>query len=189
VPGIIEWPAKITKPRSSDVNTVTSDMLPTICSILDIPLPDRELDGIDLSPLLDGTMQERPQPICFWEYNMRREASLNLEPYIDPDLQKGTTPLVKLLGGIPTRNFRNYRHPGITDGDYSGTRTIVDNRYKLMLRSTDDGTERQLFDLKNDPAETDNVLEARPKVAKQLEQELREWQESVLNSLTGREYR
>lgn len=189
VPGIIEWPAKITEPRSSDVNTVTSDMLPTICSILDVPLPDRELDGIDLSPLLEGNMQKRPEPICFWEYNMRREASRDLEPYIDPELQKGTTPLVKLLGGIPTRNFRNDRHPEITDDDYSGTRTIVDNRYKLMLRSTTDGIERQLFDLRNDPAETNDVLEAHPDVAKQLERQLREWQDSVLNSLTGEEYR
>lgn len=189
VPGIIEWPAIITQPRSSKVNTVTSDMLPTICAVANIPLPKRELDGIDLSPLISGTMQERPQPICFWEYDMRHEASLNLKPYLDPELQTGTTPLVKLMGGIPTRNFRNYRHPTISDGDYSGTRTIVGNRYKLMLRTTQEGTQKQLFDLKDDPAETTNLVEDQPLLAKQLERDLQIWQDSVLHSLTGEEYR
>ena len=120
---------------------------------------------------------------------MRRESSRNLEDYLDPKLQQGTTPLVKLMGGIPTRNFRNYRHPTIDPADYSGTRTIVGNRYKLILATSPKGDQRQLFDLQDDPAETSNVFEAHPRIAAELESELRDWQESVLNSLTGKEYR
>jgi hypothetical protein len=134
VPGVIEWPARIAAPRASDVNTVTSDMLPTLCDVLGIPLPKRPLDGITLKPLLDNQMTERPTPICFWDYPIAREQAANLEPYIAPELQVGTTPLAKLMDGIATRNFINYRHTEISEGDYTaGARAVLDNRYKLVI--------------------------------------------------------
>jgi arylsulfatase A-like enzyme len=67
VPGIIEWPGRISSPLVSDVNAVTSDMLPTICELIGQPLPDIPMDGISLKPLIDGQMKERPSPICFWQ--------------------------------------------------------------------------------------------------------------------------
>ncbi|MCP4249256.1 MAG: sulfatase-like hydrolase/transferase, partial [bacterium] len=75
VPAVIEWPAGIKQARTTDVLAVTSDILPTLCDILDLPLPQRTLDGISLVPLLEGRMKERPQPICFWKYDRQREAS------------------------------------------------------------------------------------------------------------------
>ena len=65
VPGVIEWPAKISRPMNSEVNCVTSDILPTICQLTGARLPTRPLDGIDLTPLLEGKMNERSQPIGF----------------------------------------------------------------------------------------------------------------------------
>ena len=99
VPGIIEWPERIAKPRVSDVNAVTSDMLPTICELVGQTLPDRPLDGISLKPLIDGEMKERPSPICFWSYKTNRKVKHRPLPYIDPKLQEGTTPLVKMMDG------------------------------------------------------------------------------------------
>src|SRR4029079_30850 len=46
VPGLIEWPARIPKPRASNVRATTSDLLPTLCALVGQPLPDRPLDGI-----------------------------------------------------------------------------------------------------------------------------------------------
>jgi hypothetical protein len=48
-------------------------------------------------------------------------------------LQKGTTPLVKLMGGVATRNFQNFHHPEIEPADFLGPRAVVDNRFKLVL--------------------------------------------------------
>jgi len=45
VPGVIEWPARIPEPRASDVNSVTSDILPTLCDLAGQPLPDCPLDA------------------------------------------------------------------------------------------------------------------------------------------------
>ncbi|MDY0171067.1 MAG: sulfatase-like hydrolase/transferase, partial [Thermoguttaceae bacterium] len=189
VPAVVEWPARIPEPRVSNVNAVTSDLLPTLCALVGRPLPARPIDGIDLTPLMDGTMTERPKPIFFWSYNTRRFAGLDLQPWIDPELQQGTTPLVKLMGGIATRNFRNVRHPEITEADYLGPRAMLDNRLKLVLHDRKDGQSRvELFDLHDDPAETRDLSETHPDVVRAMKQQLRDWQESVLKSLRGGDY-
>ncbi len=190
VPGVIEWPARIPKPRVTKVNTVTSDMLPTICALVDRPLGDRPLDGINLAPLIDGRMTERPTPICFWSYAANRKTARAPKPYIDPELQVGTTPLVKLMDGRPTRTFRNFHHPSITEQDYSGPRAILENHYKLVINGQQrDESVKELFNLHSDPAEKTNLVESHPEIAKKLDQQLRDWQQSVLNSLTGTDYR
>ena len=190
VPGIIEWPKGIPEPSATGVNAVTSDMLPTICDLVGQPLPNRPMDGISLKPLIDGKMTERGSPICFWSYGTAKLPKRGLKPYIDPKLQEGTTPLVKILEGRRTRNFRNFHHPSITEQDFAGPRAILDDRYKLVVGGQP-GSEsvRELFDLRKDQAEKNNLIETHPKVAVKLEQQLRAWQQSVLNSLTGANYR
>ena len=186
VPAVIEWPARISRPRTSDVNTVTSDMLPTICDLLGLAVPARPLDGISLRPLFEGRMAERPTPIGFW--NGRARAGSNRQPYLDPELQKGTTPLVKLAAEGATRNFQNYRQPDIREEDFGGARAILDNRYKLVVDG-ESGTGRELFDVRRDPAERNNLIATHAAEARKLEQQLRAWQQSVLESLTGVDYR
>jgi arylsulfatase A-like enzyme len=188
VPGLIEWPARIPKPRSTRVRASTSDLLPTLCAIVGQPLPSRPLDGIDLTPLLDGRMTGRSNPLYFWEYNTSHLGKA--EPYIDPELQKGTTPLVKKMGGKATRDFNNFKHPTITDTDYLGPRTIIDGDMKLVIHEQKKGEpKRELFDLQTDPAERTNIIDQQPATAEKLQTRLHQWQQSVLNSLTGADYR
>ena len=60
MPGILEWPARIRTPFSTDLPAVTSDYFPTSLAAAGIPLPDdREYDGINLLPLIDGKMKKR----------------------------------------------------------------------------------------------------------------------------------
>ena len=128
--------------------------------------------------------------ICFWNYDAGREPKSGLEPYIDAKLQEGTTPLVKMMNGRLTRNFRNFHHPRISERDFGGPRAILDNRYKLVVHDKP-GSESpaELFDLRDDPGERNNLIEAKPEIAAKLERQLRGWQQSVLNSLTGADYR
>jgi len=188
VPGVIEWPQRIPSPRVSDVNTVTSDILPTLCEIIGRPLPKRPLDGVSLKPLIEGKMTERAEPIGFWSFDTG-----NIErarPYIAPGLQQGTTPLVKMLGGRYTRNFVNFHHPEIREQDFGGVRVLLDNRYKLIVKSRRRQPDvRELYDVRKDPAEKQNLVKVEPAVARGLERKLRAWQQSVLESLTGVDYR
>ena len=191
VPGVIEWPARLRAPRVSAVNAVTSDILPTLCELAGRPLPARPLDGLSLVPLLDGRMTERPAPICFWDGRTREGERT---PYIDPELQKGTTPLAKVGPDGATRNFLNYRQEGVLPGDFAGARAIADNRFKLVIngesRRGGSGAEvRELFDLRADPAEKKDVAADHPEEVARLSRQLRAWQESVLASLTGADYR
>ena len=48
---------------------------------------------------------------------------------------------------------------------------------------------RELFDLRSDQAEKKNLIDNKPEIAKNMGQQLRDWQQSVLNSLTGADYR
>eukprot|EP00913_Durusdinium_trenchii_P023372 g21950.t1 len=132
VPGVIEWPARITKPMVSKTNTVTSDMLPTLCALTGQPVGNRPLDGISLVPLLEGKMTKRPQPIGFWSFHLKNEAKTARKPYIPAKLQEGTTPLVKMMAGRFTRNFQNFHHPEVAEHDYEGPRVLLDNNYKLV---------------------------------------------------------
>ncbi len=186
VPGLIEWPARIPKPRTTNVRATTSDLLPTLAAITGHPLPNRPIDGIDLSPLLDGKMTDRPKPLYFWECNIGKSEG---EPYIAPALQQGTTPLAKKMGGKATRDFTNFRHPTITSTDYLGPRAIIDGSFKLVIHEQKNGEPKlELFDLKSDPAEKINLIEQQPATAEKLKSQLREWQQSVLTSLTGADY-
>ncbi len=188
VPAVIEWPAGIPSPRVSDVISCTSDMLPTLCDLVGQPLPDRPLDGISLKPIFEGKMTERPSPIFFWSYDPSHEPTNNAKPYIDPKLQQGTTPLVKRMDGLLTRNFLNYHHTVITERDFEGPKAVLDNRYKLVVDALPGGTGSELFDLRNDPGEKNNLIESKPEIAKDLNQQLLGWQHSVLNSLAGGDY-
>ena len=186
VPGVIEWPAGIPNPCVSAVSSVTSDILPTLCALAQADVPRVPLDGIDLLPLLKGEMTTRSKPIAFWNFPL---ANYQVDkPYIDPQLQQGTTPLVKQMGGIFTRNFKNCHHPEITERDYHGDRAIISGDYKLVING-DKNTGIELFDLRTDSAERNNIAEKQPAIAKQLQQEMRDWQASVLNSLMEHDYK
>lgn len=189
VPCVIEWPSKIKQPMTSNLNASTSDLLPTVCAIIGQSPPDRPLDGIDLFELIDAGKDQRDKPIAFWNFNSARFNGMDPIPWIDPELQKGTTPLVKLQGSIATRNFINWHHPEITDADFRGGRAIVDNRYKLVVHDQKDGGMKvELFDLQTDAAEQNNLAKKLPEITDRLMTELRSWQESVLKSVRGGDY-
>lgn len=187
VPGLIEWPSAISKGRSSPVHAVTSDILPTLAALTQQPLPERPIDGLNLLPLIEGEMNKRPEPIYFWDFETSHIADTDTLPYIEPELQQGTTPLVKMMNGKYTRSFRNFHHPTITEEDYLGERAILDNTYKLVISGQSEES-KELFNIQDDPEENNNIISQNPETADRLETQLRDWQTSVLKSLTGADY-
>ncbi|MDH4202449.1 MAG: sulfatase-like hydrolase/transferase [Phycisphaerae bacterium] len=76
VPGLLEWPTRIRTARVTDFPSCTSDYLPTIIEVLGYTPKELEgsvkpIDGISLVPLIDGTMDHRPEPIGFQSKNQR----------------------------------------------------------------------------------------------------------------------
>ena len=143
VPCIIEWPARIRKPFTTDVPAVTSDIYPTILELTNIKMPNQvqPLDGISLVPLFDGRMTERPKPITFWH------------------------------GGGGQKN--------------GGQAALTGNQYKLHKLASD---KYELYDLLNDPTESNDIAAKHPEIMAQMKSSLLTWQDSVINSLAGNDY-
>ena len=70
VPGVIRWPGHVKPGSVSDTPVIGSDIFPTICQIVGIPLPsDRVIDGASLRPLFEGKAVERSQPL-YWRNHL-----------------------------------------------------------------------------------------------------------------------
>ena len=189
VPCVLEWPEVIKKPATTSAVSVTTDILPTLADITGQPLPERPLDGISLVPFLNDPAKQRNQPLFFWQYN-RDLFDDSCEPYIEPELQEGTTPLVKKMKGEYTRTFRNCKYSNISEEDFQGERVMMKDRYKLIVEGdTPNDKGYELYDIQNDPAETTNLADEYPERVDEMAADLRKWQESVLNSLTGADYK
>lgn len=65
VPAIAWWPGKIEAGSESDEPLISIDVMPTLLSLADTPLPDRKLDGVDFSPVILEGKSLQPRPL-FW---------------------------------------------------------------------------------------------------------------------------
>lgn len=94
VPGLVEWPARISKPFASDVPCSTLDIYPTVLAATGAKAEKQiqPLDGINLLPLFDEQMAARSKPIPFvarlgtenshaalldWPYKLHLDANRN----------------------------------------------------------------------------------------------------------------
>lgn len=188
VPGLLEWPAVIKQPASTSAISVTSDILPTLAEITGQPLPARPLDGVSLVPLFQDPTKPRPEPLCFWQFEFTKVFGKDAVSSIDPELQEGTTPVAKISGGKYTRDFKNYTYDQISEKDFGGGRAIMKDPYKLVIKGESSNPKLELYHIVNDPGEVKNLAGTYPAIVQEMEAELRTWQESVLNSLTGADY-
>lgn len=155
VPGILEWPARFPQPRVVSAPVCTSDFFPTLLAWAGVDLPAQAgpLDGIDVTPLLDGTQPGRPRAIAF-QSPVRK--GLGHDWMTDPD------------------HWRRNEDPSTRQLALSG------NRFKLF--SDDNGRTFRLYDLVADPGETRDVAEAHADVMQAMRAELQAWLESCQRS-------
>lgn len=71
VPGIIEWPAVIQKPRTTSFRAGTMDIFPTIAEVAALPSSSmlQPQDGISLTPLFEREIAVRSKPLFFHHRN------------------------------------------------------------------------------------------------------------------------
>jgi arylsulfatase A-like enzyme len=67
VPFIMSWPAKL-KPSVCTEPVISLDIMPTICAILNIPLPKNTIyDGINILPAIEGNSKQPLHKELFWD--------------------------------------------------------------------------------------------------------------------------
>jgi arylsulfatase A len=154
VPGIFSWPALIPKNRVEKQPAGLVDVLPTLCGLLNLELPqDRMIDGSDLSSLLRGKPDsfKRHQPM-FWHLQKSRP----IVAMRDGDFSLVANPDYE----IPTTNmFQERWIPKVKNRGYK---------------------DFQLFDLSNDPGQMENIASEKPELLKKLKAKLLEINQSIM---------
>ena len=191
VPAVLEWPAWVKANRITDINANTSDIYPTLLELAGVALPKNQprLDGISLAPLLRGEKQVRKQPMGFWTYHNRgygRHARRMLEALRQEQLDGNQQPAAAegQIGHFhPADNLPG--HSAWIEGDYK--------LHRIPVKKNATQFNYELYHLVNDPKESNNLLkEDKSRLAKRfgrMKADLVTWQQSVINSLNGRDYR
>ncbi|MBI4875947.1 MAG: sulfatase-like hydrolase/transferase, partial [Acidobacteria bacterium] len=67
VPGILEWPGRVTPGQVTGMACSTQDYYPTVLDVLGFHMDKQPepIDGLSLVPLLESKLKERPHPIAF----------------------------------------------------------------------------------------------------------------------------
>ena len=154
VPGIFSWPGTIPEGVSSDEPAGLVDVLPTVCGLLGLDPPaDVPLDGSDLSPLLLGKAENftRHQPL-FWHLQKSRP----IVAMRDGDWSLVAHPDYELS----THNmFQEAWIPTVKEGGYTGY---------------------ELYDLKNDPNQTNDRAADEPDRLEAMKKQLLEINASIM---------
>ena len=68
VPCIVSWPGHIPENEVRHQPAHSIDWFPTVAALCGARLPDRTLDGKDISPLIASSTQPTPHEVLHWEY-------------------------------------------------------------------------------------------------------------------------
>jgi arylsulfatase A-like enzyme len=185
VPALMEWPARIPQPRHTPVRCNTSDIYPTLLDIAGVKLAPEQppLDGISLVPL-----KTRPTPMGFWQHPT---------PGISTPSHAWMTELLNAQNdGTPLDKAKLRLDAGKIKGGYAadllpGHAAWLDGDWKLHRIADKSGKKLrwELYDLANDRNETTDVSAQHPERIRTMRAALEAWQQSVIRSLNGADYR
>ena len=76
VPFLVSWPGRLPAGKEFPLPVSSLDVFPTALASAGVPLPaDREHDGVNLIPYLNGEKTGEPHDRLFWRLNERRQAA------------------------------------------------------------------------------------------------------------------
>lgn len=177
MPFIARWPGRVPAGRTTGELVCAMDMLPTLASLIDAPLPAAKLDGINVWPLLSGATERSPREGFFYysgdELQAVRRGKWKLHfahDYLTVAAEPGR-------GGKPS-NWGKMEPKSIEE---SGIRGIA-SRHGYRVEHI----ETSLFDLEADPGESRDVAESHRDIVTDLERMAEEARADLGDSLTQR---
>jgi arylsulfatase A-like enzyme len=188
VPGILEWPARIPGPRTTDLPSNTSDIYPTLLDIVDVQMAGQPpLDGVSLVPLLDGKMSARPAPMGFWNHptgGISTPSAKWMKELLDAQAagaEPTDTERLRLDAGDVSQQY--------PEDEFPGHSAWHDWPWKLHRIPGKEGDVRlELYNLADDPGEERDVVAQQSDRAGAMRAELEGWLASVVRSLNGKDY-
>ena len=189
VPAILEWPARISTPRTTDVRSNTCDIYPTLLEIAGVTIQGQPpLDGVSLVPLIEGQMGDRPKPMGFWDYPIKGIGTPSHQWMTEvlEAQQAGREPeadwRLRLDAGKITERYSETELPGHsawTDGDWKLHRIADQTGAKVRF---------ELYNLGEDREEKNDLYAEQADRAEKMKAALEAWQRSVVRSLNGEDY-
>jgi arylsulfatase len=157
VPAIMRWPGHIAPGSVCTRMASTIDILPTLAAVTQAAVPELEIDGVNVLPLLEGVEGANPRNVFYFYYNRELRA-----------VREGKW---KRVFEHRTRSYEGVE-PGM-DGHPGPYRfpTVPD----------------ALYDLENDVGETTDVSLSHPDVVARLNALAEEARRALGDRLTGRE--
>ncbi len=189
VPAILEWPARIPKPRATNVPCNTSDIYPTLLEIAGVRMGNQPpLDGISLAGLIDGKMNVQPKPIGFWDHPTRGISTPSLKWMTELlEVQKASkesseTFRLRLDAGKISKQYPEDTFPGHA--------AWLDWPWKLhRIQAKTANVKLELYNLAEDPAEQKDLVSQDTDRVNFMKSQLEAWLASVVRSLNGKDYR
>lgn len=118
VPLIVHWPGKVKPGSRSDLISATIDVMPTLCDVLNIPVPEN-VDGLSMLPTIEGkdNLQQKHDYLYFEfpQYGGQQAVRMGKWKAVRLNIQKGTlqTALYDLSVDIREQHDVAAQHPDI----------------------------------------------------------------------------
>lgn len=188
VPAILEWPAKIQEPRSTDVPCCTFDIYPTLLELAGAKVPAQPpLDGVSLVSLIGGKASSRERPLGFWDYRIAGlpVKSGELLQELAAEQAAGKTRPADEVEPIPKAQLND----DYAETSFPGHAAWLDGAWKLhRIEGAKGPVQWELYDLAADRTERRNLLEQQTARVGTMKTELEAWLRSVVRSLNGHDY-
>jgi arylsulfatase len=157
VPFIVRWPGVV--PPGSICSKLASniDVLPTLAAITGAPLPQRKIDGVNISSLLKNEVDANPRDHLFYYYGTNSLEAVREGPW-------------KLV----------FPH------SYASNKYMMPGKDGLPGKTQTDSTGLALYDLRRDPGERYDISELHPEVVMRLQKLAEQAREDLGDDLTGR---
>ena len=184
VPAIFQWPARY-QGRIIETPVFTSDLYPTLVAIAGAKVsPQPQLDGIDLTPILDGTSPTHP-PMGFWHGFQKGESTWSdriIKSLMEAEQSGKPNP-------FPGRRLKNVNeYPDLDENDLHGHAAWNSWPWKLHRIEQNGKVKIELYHLIDDPMEKNDLSSREPERTAKMLLSLETWQRSVLRSWSGRDY-
>ncbi|MBN2317062.1 MAG: sulfatase-like hydrolase/transferase [Sedimentisphaerales bacterium] len=188
VPAILEWPARIPKPRTTDVPCNTVDIYPTLLQIAGVQMDNQPpLDGISLVRLINGRMRIRPKPMGFWDHPTKGIGTPSatwmaelLEAQKAGD-EIGNRARLRMDAGQIVKQY--------PEDSFPGHAAWLDWPWKLhRIQNNNGNVKLELYNLANDPKEQKDLLTQETERVNAMKAQLETWLASVVRSLNGKDY-
>lgn len=176
VPTIMTWPGKIPADRTCDTPLMTIDLLPTFCKLIDAPLPEAKIDGVDVSAVLLGkTTDSSHESLVFYsgtELHAIRSGQWKLHFPHKYLTVRGET----RTDGKPA-GYGELKPKSITESGVEGIASRHGYRVEALPLS--------LFDLSVDAGEQHNVAADHPEIVARLSKLAQAYRSELGDSLAG----